>query len=107
MLLTSILINVILGSKSFRKYLSKSEITEIVGRDDSDIDRVAFWLRSFGVSEYSVHPHRDWITATTTVATVEKLFSCSISNFVNTKSGRSKLATLGSYVSCSWVIFRV
>ena len=31
------------GSKAFRKYLTKSEITEIVGHGDDDIQRITRW----------------------------------------------------------------
>eukprot|EP01035_Chromulina_nebulosa_P019007 gene19007-24826_t len=85
------------GTSMFRKYLSKDEITSIVGRSDEDISRVSTWLNQAGVNEVSIHPHRDWLFASTTVGIAQKLFQCTLAEFGNSKNGRRKLAAWGSY----------
>jgi tripeptidyl-peptidase I len=46
------------GSSDFRKYLSKQEVTAIVGRSDEEIQRLTHWLEERGVRDVTVHPHR-------------------------------------------------
>lgn len=52
------------------------------------------WLNTFEtVTLDSVHPHRDWITVTTSVKNVEKLFSCTLGFVIDKKSGDRKIAS--------------
>lgn len=46
------------GSTDFRKYISKQEITSIVGRSDEEISQLRKWLNDRGVADISVHPHK-------------------------------------------------
>lgn len=84
-------------SKSFRKYLSKSQIADIVGLSETDIKRVTNWLSKNGAKSVSVHPHRDWISATSTVENIEALFSCKLATFVNKRTSNVKISAQGSY----------
>ena len=41
----------------------------------------------------SIHPHRDWITVTTTVKNVEKLFACTLGYVIDDETGYKKIAS--------------
>lgn len=86
------------GSKVFRQYLSKDEITAIVGRSDADIARVTSWLAAQGIdAEVQVHPHRDWIMTTASIASIQKAFQCELGLYTNARKGINKVAAKGSY----------
>ena len=76
------------------QYLKQSEIRSIVGREDADIQRVIEWMNTHEtVTLDSIHPHRDWITVTTTVKNVEKLFSCTLGYVIDDQTGYKKIAS--------------
>lgn len=79
------------GNPRFRKYLTQSQITEIVGRSDEEIARVSAWLATEGMTVESVHPHRDWITVSAKVNQIEKLLDCKLAQFTNEKLGQTKI----------------
>ena len=85
------------GSKSFRKYLSKSEITLIVGREKSELDKITNWLASHGVKVISIHPNKDWITASSSISIIEKMFECHIIKYVNSKTKQEKIGSKNGY----------
>lgn len=69
------------GSKRFRQYLKKDQITAIVGRDDKDIQKLTEVFTSQGLKVTSVHPHKDWIFVEGPAAVVEKFFQCKLSKY--------------------------
>lgn len=81
----------------FRKYLNKSQITDLVGRSDAEIQQISDFFATRGVKIDSVHPHRDWIFVTASKAQIESLFDCELVSFVNTKTGAKKVGAKSSY----------
>lgn len=69
------------GSKKFRKYLKKDEITAIVGRDDKELDELKQFFYSHGFKVSSVHPNKDWIFVEGTASAIENVFKCKLENF--------------------------
>lgn len=75
--------------------MKKEEIRSIVGRDDADIQKLLQWLNTHEkVSLEYVHPHRDWVTISTSIRNVEKLFSCTLGYIVDATSGFEKIASV-------------
>lgn len=85
------------GSPRFRKYLTKSEITAIVGRSDDEIERLGIYLRSKGAKVLSIPPHRDWIDISVPVSAAEKLFSCRLHAFSNAETQKIRIGAAESY----------
>jgi subtilase family serine protease len=85
------------GSSRFREYLSKNDITAIVGRDEKEIAQVRDFFASQNMLLTSVHPHRDWIFIEATVQQVEKVFECKLATFFNKKMNSNRVAAVGSY----------
>jgi tripeptidyl-peptidase-1 len=85
------------GSSKFRKYLKKDQITEIVGREEGDFQRIRDFLAVNGLSIASVHPNRDWIFVDATVAQVEKLFECKLASYFNKRFGLTRVAAMTGY----------
>lgn len=84
------------GTKRFRRYLSQSEIADIVGRTDAELEDLHKWLASENLKVESIHPHRDWVTVSATVSQVEKLLQCKLAQFSNEKLGQTKIGTFDS-----------
>ena len=75
--------------------MNREEIRSIVGRDETDIQSLLQWLNTHEkVILRDVHPHHDWITVSTTVRNVEKLFSCTLGFILDAKSGNEKIASV-------------
>lgn len=67
----------------------------MVGREENDIQKVIQWLNSYEETKLvSIHPHRDWITVSTTVRNVEKLFLCSLGFISDEETGYRKIAAV-------------
>lgn len=69
------------GSKKFRKYLKKDEITAIVGRDEKELDELKQFFFSQGLKVSSVHPNKDWIFVEGPASAIESVFKCKLENF--------------------------
>jgi subtilase family serine protease len=69
------------GSKSFRQYLKKEEITSIVGRAEDELSALKTFFAAHGMQLTSVHPHKDWIFVEGSVAAIEALFKCQLGHF--------------------------
>ena len=53
------------------------------------------WLNTHEkVSLDYVHPHRDWITISTSISNVEKLFSCTLGYILDATNGFEKIASV-------------
>jgi tripeptidyl-peptidase-1 len=85
------------GSSRFRKYLKQQEITEIVGRSDDEFTRIQSWVESSNGKILNVPPHKDWIEVSLPLKSIETAFNCKLVKFLNTKTGRSKIAALNGY----------
>ena len=85
------------GSARFRKYLSKAEITNIVGRSDDEINRVSKFFEEKGAKVISVPPHRDWVVISAPVSAVEKMFACRLHAFVSPETQRIRIGAADSY----------
>jgi tripeptidyl-peptidase-1 len=85
------------GKPQFRKYLNKQQITEIVGRSDSEIQRIRDFLATKDVKIDSVHPNRDWIFVTASKAQIEEIFECELASYSNAKTGAKKVGAKSSY----------
>ncbi|RYG69614.1 hypothetical protein EON64_02260 [archaeon] len=79
------------GSARFRKYLKPSQVTEIVGRSDAEIQKLREWLATENLQIDSVHPHRDWVTVSGTVDRIESLFQCKLGEYSNDVLGKRKV----------------
>lgn len=89
------------GSKRFRQYLKKEEITAIVGRSDSDIERLRSVFAKEGLQITSVHPHRDWVFVEATVEQIEKFFQCKLGLFRHKERNTSRMGKYILYVRYS------
>lgn len=85
------------GSRKFRQYLTKSQVAALVGRSDADIARVEKWLNDAGAKIAEVHPHRDWLIVSATVAQVERLFECELVSVLNKRLSTTRLVAPGGY----------
>lgn len=85
------------GKPQFRKYLNKAQITEIVGRSDSEIQRIRDFLATKNVKIDSIHPNRDWIFVTASKAQIEEIFECELASYSNAKTGAKKVGAKSSY----------
>ena len=81
-------------SEKFRKYLKSSEIKNIVGRSNDEIDQLSQLIGSSVLT----NSHNDWAFVTLSVEQIEKLFNCKLVTYVNTITSEIKvIASEGKY----------
>lgn len=85
------------GSKRFRKYLKKDQITAIVGRDDRELNELKDYFAKHGLKVSSVHPHKDWIFVEGSASNVENLFKCKLEYFQHRVKQEKRIAAIGGY----------
>jgi tripeptidyl-peptidase-1 len=69
------------GSKRFRQYLKKDEITAIVGRSDDEIASLGHFFHGRGLKVTSIHPNKDWIFIEGPASLIEEVFKCKLERF--------------------------
>lgn len=85
------------GSRRFRKYLKKDEISQIVGRDDAELNELKAYFAKHGMKVTSVHPHRDWIFVEAPVSSIESVFKCQLGHFEHKVAEKTRIAAVNGY----------
>lgn len=85
------------SSPHYGRYLSASELADLVAPPAEWVAAVVDWLASHGVRSYELSRNRDYITAHVDADQAEALLACSFGRFRHTETGQEVMRCLAEY----------